>query len=58
MKVGLERGQNVDVDLQTLSGKIHLPSHASPSETQDRPEVRISFKSVSGDFELTETPSG
>jgi DUF4097 and DUF4098 domain-containing protein YvlB len=58
MKVGLERGQQVDVDLQTLSGKIRLPSHASPAESHDRPAVHISFKSVSGDFELTERLSG
>jgi DUF4097 and DUF4098 domain-containing protein YvlB len=58
MKVGLRKGVQVDVDLQTLSGRIHLPSHASPAEAQDRAAVRISFKSVSGNFELTETVVG
>jgi DUF4097 and DUF4098 domain-containing protein YvlB len=55
MKVGLGKGQQVDVDLQTLSGKIRLPSAASPVDSGDHPTVQISFKSVSGDFELVET---
>lgn len=58
MRVGVRKGHQVDVDLQTLSGKIGLPSAASPPETDDRATVRLSFKSVSGNFELVETLVG
>lgn len=50
MRVGLTSGQRVAVDLQSLSGNLHLPS--SPGREGAKPPVRISFKSVSGDFEL------
>lgn len=55
MRVGISRGQRVDVDLQSLSGSLRLPSHPSAGDTGGKPAVRISFKSVSGDFELVET---
>jgi DUF4097 and DUF4098 domain-containing protein YvlB len=55
MRVGLARGVRVDVDLQSLTGNLQLPSSPSPAAVHDRPTVRISFKSVSGDFELVET---
>ncbi len=55
MRVGLARGTRVDVDLQSLTGNLQLPTSPSESVARDRPTVRISFKSVSGDFELVET---
>ena len=54
MQVGVARGQRVDVDLQSLTGNLRLPSHPSPPGSGDKPAVRISFKSISGDFELVE----
>ncbi len=56
MRVGVARGVRVDVDLQSLTGNLQLPSR--PSEVAaggSRPAVRISFKSVSGDFVLVES---
>ena len=55
MRVGIARGQRVDVDLQSLSGSLRLPSHPSQGDSGGKPAVHISFKSVSGDFELVET---
>jgi len=55
LRVGMARGQRVDVDLQTLTGNLRLPSNPSPVDARDKPAIRISFKSVSGDFELVET---
>jgi hypothetical protein len=55
MRVGLARGARVDVDLQSLTGNLRLPSSPSEAVVRDRPTVRIFFKSVSGDFELIET---
>ena len=55
LRVGMARGQRVDVDLQTLTGNLRLPSNPSPVDVGDKPAIRISFKSVSGDFELVET---
>lgn len=55
MRVGVARGQRVEVDLQSLTGKLGLPSSPSRDDVRGRPAVRISFKSVSGDFALTET---
>ena len=50
MRVGLAPGQSVAVDLQSLSGDLRLPSN--PGKGGTKAAVRISFKSVSGDFEL------
>jgi len=55
MRVGLARGQRADVDLHSLSGHLRLPSHPSQADGGDKSAVRISFKSVSGNFELVET---
>lgn len=55
MRVGLARGQRADVDLQSLSGNLRLPSRPALDDSGDKPAARISFKSVSGDFELVET---
>ena len=55
MRVGLPRGVRVDVDLQSLTGNLQLPSNPSGSGTGEKPTVQITFKSVSGDFELFET---
>lgn len=55
MRVGLPRGVRVDVDLQSLTGNLQLPSSPSGSATGEKPTVRVAFKSVSGDFELFET---
>lgn len=55
MRVGLARGVRVDVDLQSLTGNLRLPSSPSDAPVHDRPTGRIFFKSVSGDFDLIET---
>jgi hypothetical protein len=55
MKVGVPRGVRVDVDLQSLTGNLQLPSNPAEAGAGDRPAVRITFKSVSGDFVLVES---
>ncbi len=55
MRVGLPRGARVDVDLQSLTGDLQLPSSPSEAVARDRPAVKITFKSVSGDFVLVES---
>jgi hypothetical protein len=51
--LGLPQGRSVDVELRTLSGRISLPSAPSSQEQTTKTKVRVRFKSVSGDFELT-----
>jgi DUF4097 and DUF4098 domain-containing protein YvlB len=55
MRVGLARGRRADVDLHSLSGNLRLPTHPSPVGGGNKSAIRISFKSVSGNFELVET---
>jgi DUF4097 and DUF4098 domain-containing protein YvlB len=57
--VKIPTGRSVDVELRSLSGTITLPSSPSPSAVprEDRPRVRLRFKSVSGDFELATSDS-
>ena len=54
--VGLPTGRSVNVELRSLSGRIKLPSPSAVSQEQ-RMQVQLRFKSVSGNFELIKTGS-
>ncbi len=54
--VRIPRGRRVDLDVQTLSGDVKLPSEptSTPAAAGDRTVVRVEFHSLSGDFRLEE----
>jgi len=55
--IRVPRGRSVDVNLRSLSGRIQLPTSPGGGGDNGKPHVRVRFKSVSGDFELSTSDS-
>lgn len=54
VRVGVPTGRTVNVDLQSLSGRIDLPSEPEAGGSGDRP-MRIKAKTVSGNITIVTT---
>ena len=57
--LALAPGRRVDVDLNTLSGRIDLPAApAAPLQPATGAVTRLRFRSVSGDLRVTRAGGG
>ena len=53
VKAGIAAGRRVEVDLQTMTGSVHLPKgRRDATESPTGESVSVRFRSVSGDFRL------
>jgi DUF4097 and DUF4098 domain-containing protein YvlB len=53
LRAGIAAGRRVEVDLQTMTGSVHLPEgRRQVSEPEDGESVAVRFRSVSGDIRL------